>query len=106
MIRKAREEDIPQGAEIYGRILETEITGRAFTGWQPGVYPTARTAREALEQDELYVMEESGSVAAAARINRAQVDVYAQCPWQYEAPAEQVMVLHTLVVDPRTAGAG
>lgn len=106
MIRKAREEDIPQVAEIYGRILENEAAGRVSTGWQPGVYPTARTAREALAQDELYVMEESGSVAAAARINRAQVDVYAQCPWQYEAPAEQVMVLHTLVVDPRTAGAG
>ena len=33
-------------------------------------------------------------------INRIQVDVYAGAPWQYEAPDDTVMVLHTLVIDP------
>ena len=32
--------------------------------------------------------------------------VYAQVPWQYAAPPEQVLVLHTLVVDPAVAGHG
>ena len=32
--------------------------------------------------------------------------VYAQVPWQYAAPPEQVLVLHTLVVDPTVAGHG
>lgn len=31
---------------------------------------------------------------------------YAQCPWQYEAPPERVLVLHTLVVDPAVKGKG
>lgn len=106
MIRKGREEDIPAVAEIYSRILEREAGGQGRTGWQKGVYPTADTAREAVEQGDLYVLEENGAVAAAGRINGEQVDVYADCPWQYPAPAEQVLVLHTLVVDPQAAGAG
>ena len=44
-------------------------------------------------------------MVAAARINKIQVPVYADVPWRYpDVPDEQVMVLHTLVVDPGTAG--
>lgn len=106
MIRKGRTEDISAVAGIYERILEREVAGRGYTGWQKGVYPTADTAREATEQGELYVLEKDGVVAAAGRINAEQVGVYATCPWRYQAPAEQVLVLHTLVVDPEATGVG
>lgn len=52
-------------------------------------------------------MEEGGAVVAAARINRIQVPVYADVPWRYpDVPDEQVMVLHTLVVEPACSGKG
>ena len=52
------------------------------------------------------MLTDGGALVAAGRIDQVQVPVYAQVPWQYAAPPEQVLVLHTLVVDPTTAGHG
>ena len=106
-IRRGVPADIPGIAAIYGRILTEEEAGRASVGWIRGVYPTESDALEALEAGELFVLTEDGVLAAAARINQTQVPVYSQAPWAWpEAPAEQVMVLHTLVVDPLRKGRG
>lgn len=106
-IRSGREGDIPQIAAIYDRILRDEEEGRRTVGWIRGVYPTEATAREALAAGDLFVMEAAGAVTAAARINRIQVPAYADAAWRCaDAPAEQVMVLHTLVVDPACGGRG
>lgn len=105
-IRKGTQGDIPAVAAVYDRILKEEEAGRTSVGWVRGVYPTESTAREALEAGELFVMTEDGVLTAAARINRTQVPVYSQIPWRWEAPAERVMVLHTLVVDPLCRGRG
>lgn len=105
-IRRGTPGDIPAVAAIYDRILQEEEAGRASVGWVRGVYPTEATAREALAAGELFVMTEEGRLTAAARINRVQVPVYSQIPWRWEAPAERVMVLHALVVDPLCKGRG
>lgn len=100
-IRRGTEGDIPQIAAIYDRILQSEERGERAIGWIRGVYPTESTAREALAAGELFVMTVGEAVIAAARINRIQLPAYAKASWQHpNAPAEQVMVLHTLVVDP------
>ena len=106
-IRKAVLEDIPHIAAIYDHILTEEEQGRAAVGWIRGVYPTEQTALDALEAGTLYVLERDGVIAAAAKIDQNQVPEYADAPWRYpDAPPEQVMVLHTLVVDPAFAGRG
>ena len=106
-IRKGTAADLPQIAAIYNRIHTQEEAGQVSIGWIRGVYPTEDTARSILEADELFVLEEDGAVAAAARINREQVPEYAQANWScLNAPAERIMVLHTLVVDPLQSGRG
>ena len=106
-IRKATAEDIPRITAIYDRLLTEEENGRAVIGWVRGVYPTQRTALDALRAETLFVLEREGSVAAAAKIDQNQVPEYAGAPWRYpDVPPEQVMVLHTLVVDPAFAGRG
>ena len=53
------------------------------------------------------MLEADGAVAAAAKIDQNQVPEYAGAPWRYpDAPRSQVMVLHTLVVDPARSGQG
>lgn len=107
MIRTGRKEDIPQVAAIYDRILAEEEAGRASIGWVRGVYPTEQTALDALNAGTLFVLEREGVIAAAAKIDRNQVPEYAGASWQVpDAPPEQIMVLHTLVVDPAFAGQG
>ena len=75
-------------------------------GWIRGVYPTADTALEAVAAGELFVLEDGGRIAASARINQAQMPAYAQVSWQYPAQDTQVMVMHTLTVDPALSGRG
>lgn len=106
MYRRAAKGDIPCVVKIYDKILELEAQGKANTGWVKGVYPTEDTAWEALSEEELFVFEEGGHVLASARINRKQEPEYANCSWAYDAPDSEVMVIHTLVVDPEASGRG
>lgn len=107
IVRPANEKDIPAVAAIYDRILdEEERRPQPVVCWLRGVYPTEQTARTALGKGTLYVMEDDGAIVAAAKIDQEQVPEYADCPWQYDAPADKVLVLHTLVVDPLRAGRG
>lgn len=106
-IRKGTQQDIDTIEGIYDRILTQEEAGKTAVGWVRGIYPTRTTAQAALDAGELFVLERGGAVAAAARINQIQVPEYANARWQHpQAPAEQVMVLHTLVVDPLQGGRG
>lgn len=106
MIRKAAMEDIEAVVRIYDAILTEEEEGRVTIGWQRGVYLTENTALEALRAGTLFVLEEDGMIRAAAKIDQNQVPCYAQCSWNNMAPDDQVMVLHTLVVDPAVSGRG
>ncbi len=107
MIRKATQEDLDAVAAIYERIHTDQEQGNTVIGWQRGIYPTRDTARQALLRDDLFVQTDpEGIVVGAAIFNQRQDDFYYDAPWQYPAPAEQVMVMHTLVTDPRVKGHG
>lgn len=103
---KAEEKHIDAIEGIYSRIIAAQEAGGSFVGWQRGVYPTRQTALDALGRGDLFVCVDGGQVAAAAIINRIQVPVYAEVGWLYHAEPDEVMVLHTLVVDPLRAGRG
>ena len=106
MIRKALETEIPAVAAIYDKLHTEEKAGRVTIGWIRGVYPTEDTARMALNRGDLFVQEDGGKIVGAAIINQTQVDAYYGGPWQYAAEDSEIMVLHTLVIDPDAAGRG
>lgn len=105
MIRQAVREDIPSIAAIYDAILRDEEAGKVTIGWARGVYPTEQTALDALAKGTLFVCEDDDGegntrIVAAAKIDQTQVPEYADCQWESQVPDDQIMVLHTLVVDP------
>lgn len=107
MIRKATGDDLRAVAEIYRKIHEEERAGRYTIGWHPDIYPVEATAADALNRDELFVYEtDNGSVLASAIINRNQLDSYAGAAWTPGIGDDEVMVLHTLTVDPSVASRG
>lgn len=108
MIRKATEKDIKAIAAIYEDIHTEEEAGRLTIGWQRGIYPTEQTAADSVAKGDMFVCERDGHVVSAAKINKEQVDVYADGKWEFEADDEEIMVLHTLVVSPsvQTSGMG
>lgn len=100
MIRRATKDDIDSIVKIYDAILEKEEQGNASIGWARGVYPTEQTALDALGKETLFVCEDEGNIVAAAKIDQTQVPEYADCKWDYDVADREVMVLHTLVVNP------
>lgn len=106
VIRKAKGGDLDAVSQIFEEIHDAEEAGRAVIGWVRGVYPTRATAEAALARGDLFVLEEGTAAAGAAIINRLQVDCYRDGKWRFPAPADGVMVLHTLVIRPSAAGRG
>ena len=105
-IRKAQKADLDSIEKIYERIHDGEEKGLTTIGWIRNVYPTRKTAEDALERGNLFVMVEDDSVAAVAVINQIQVDEYKDAVWEHEATEQEVMVLHGLAVDPLGKGRG
>lgn len=106
MFRRADENDTDRICEIYDEIHTETEAGRMTTNWVRGVYPTKETAEHSIRCRDMFVEEENGRIVAAARINQEQVAEYAKADWRYDAPDDQVMVLHTLVVSPKAKGRG
>ena len=106
VIRKAQKADLPAVADIYEKILTRQDRGEASTGWVRGVYPSLSTAEDAFAADDLFVMEVDGKVVGSCRLNKEQVREYADGSWSVNAPEDQVMVLHTLTIDPDQSGKG
>ena len=102
-IRKATAADTDAIAAIYQKI---HAAADAFTGWIDGVYPTRDTVLAALARDDLFVLEEDSRIVGSAILNQLQMDSYAQGQWQHLCNADQVMVMHTLTIDPDCAGHG
>lgn len=106
MIRRATKEDIASIVKIYNAILDKEEAGETQIGWVRGVYPTEETALDSLEKQTLFVCEDEGTIVATAKIDQSQMAQYMECEWEYKVPDCEVMVLHTLAVDPNYARRG
>ena len=106
VFRKAQENDLDAVEAIYDRLHALEDAGRVTIGWITGIYPIRDDAQAALDRGDLYVCETDGSVAASAIINQRQVDIYADADWSYPASDSEILVLHTLTVDPERSGRG
>ncbi len=107
MIRPAKESDLTAISKIYDEILdEEERRPVSYTNWQRGKYPTAHSARLALDEGTLWVAEEAGEVYGCVNLNAVQLPEYDAIPWSIPTGRDQVMVIHTLVISPRWAGRG
>ncbi|OFK83347.1 GNAT family N-acetyltransferase [Peptoniphilus sp. HMSC062D09] len=106
IIRKAEARDLDAIESIYNKILLKEEESEVTTGWERGIYPRRETAEAALKREDMFVIEDDGAFVGAGIINKEQVDVYAKAKWKYSAEDSEVMVLHTLVIDPDKSGMG
>ena len=107
LFRPAAESDLDAIERHYTELLTHEAeTGRSTTNWSLGVYPTRQTAAAALAAGTLWVLARKGEPVASVILNHHQDDFYATIGWQYPAPPEQVLVVHTLCIPPRYAGQG
>mgnify|MGYP004479040177 CR=1 FL=1 len=100
IIRKATKNDIDSIEKIYEVIHNEEERGLVVIGWIRNVYPTRKTAEDGLARGDLFVLEDDGTIVAAAVINQIQVEEYQYATWKHSVKDAEVMILHALVVDP------
>ena len=62
MIRKATLEDINLIATLYDRVIDYQAANGGYMSWVKNVYPTQKTASDALSLDTLYVYDANGNV--------------------------------------------
>ena len=105
-IRPAVAADLDGITAIYDAIPGREEAGPVYTNWQRGKYPTADTARQALEAGTLYVGEEDGFLWGVVNLNGIQLPEYDAILWTFPAVRNQVAVIHTLCIHPARAGRG
>lgn len=106
IIRRAKVGDLDAIEKIYNKILLKEEEGEVTTGWELGIYPRRETAEAALKRNDIFVMEDEGSIVGSGVINKDQLDVYAKGKWKFATKDSEVMVLHTLAIDPDKSGRG
>ena len=106
MFRKATEKDIAAILRIYEATHEVEECGKLTIGWIRDVYPTNETAKMSLQRGDLFVGIDDNIIFGTAIINQQQLDEYKNGHWDYMVDEREIMVLHTLVIDPMLAGKG
>ncbi len=105
MVRRASSRDLDRIEEIYNSLLDDKET-RGFTNWQKGVYPTREFALKALERNDIFVGEDETGIFGTMLLNTDQLPEYKDIPWKHSAIPDEVLVIHTLCIDPAFKGRG
>ena len=106
MVRKATEKDISAIAELYDKVIDYQNKNGTYMSWIKDVYPTKKTAQDALLLETLYVFDEDGFVRGSVILDCIQPDEYKSLPWKTKSINADALVIHTLCVDPDHMGLG
>lgn len=106
MIRKATTKDINLISRLYNRVIDYQAANGSYMSWIKGVYPTAKTAKDALLLDTLYVYDANGDIAGSVIFDCIQPEEYKTLNWQTASDSREALVIHTLCVDPDYMGIG
>lgn len=106
-VRLAGPEDLPAVGAFWFRInrwFERQPVNPC--GWRNGFYPTPETAEAAISAGTLWLLENGGLLAGTMVLNHRQAPAYRKGDWSVPAADDEVLVIHTLAVDPACSGRG
>lgn len=106
IIRKATQDDVVKVAAGYAELAEHEKNTISYTNWQFDYYPTVNTAQESFKKGTLFVLEDCGEVCASMILNHVQPCEHHKIKWKYNADDAQILVIHTLCVNPSKTSRG
>ena len=75
-------------------------------GWKKGVYPSDSYIQSSLIKGELYTLTEKNLLYACVILNREHNEGYHNCAWSIDCDPNDVLIPHTLAVDPALQGKG
>ena len=106
MVRKATQNDIAAIAKLYDKVIDYQNANGGYMSWIKNVYPTKKTAQDALLLDTLYVFYENESIKGSVILDCIQPTEYESLLWKTKNIDADAVVIHTLCVDPDFMGLG
>ena len=101
--RKAGPADLAAVLELYDKIIDGPTN---YTGWARGYYPTEDVARAGIDRGETWLVYLGAALVATLTLNSRQPEAFLEGRWKVNCLPEQVMVIHTFMVDPAFGGRG
>ncbi|GCF94809.1 N-acetyltransferase [Enterococcus florum] len=99
IIRQAQKADEQRIAEFYQRVIPS--IDQELTSWIPGVYPSIKSALEAIGEGTFYLAAIGEYVAGTVILNHIFDEEYSLIQWQDpQLKTPEIMIIHTLVTDP------
>lgn len=106
-VRKGGMSDLPAVSRLLLRVCRwAQRQPVNPCGWRSGFYPKEEDAAAALSEGTLWILENGGIPAGVAVFNHKQAPAYRKGNWQTPAADPEVLVIHTLTVDPACSGRG
>jgi len=93
-------DDLDVLEEIYNKLNDFLQQGINYPGWLKGIYPVRETAKAGILEKSLFTLKAGDRIAGSLILNHEQEEAYNQVCWGMEANESQVIVIHTLVVNP------
>ena len=106
MIRIATIDDLDNVEGIYNAILDYEEKNMCYTNWKRGIYPTRQTAIDAIKKGTLHIAENSEGVYGTLILNNEELEEYKNIGWSIEGEGKEILVIHTLCINPAFNGKG
>lgn len=102
-IRPATPADRDAVVTIYREAIRF-LNAQGNRQWSETIYPTPRTADDALAAGTLHVVQLDGVICGTVILNEYQHPGYAELSWRYSDGPQ--LVMHTLAVHPAYGGRG
>lgn len=99
-IRKGIISDIDNLENLYNNLNDYLEANINYPGWIKHVYPVKETAVTGIEENNLFVLEDKGTIIGSVILNHKPENAYNQVKWKIDADYKNIIVVHTLVTNP------
>lgn len=105
-IRQAKFNEYERIRDFYYILIDDLDKREIPLGWKRDIYPSQEFLKDCLNNQELYIGEINGRIASAMILNHNYNDEYKGIEWLISVNDEELLVIHTLGVNPQFSGKG
>ena len=91
---------------FYDDVTERTPKMATYARWSKGKHPTAESIRAYIDEGNMYLYHEHGTIVGAMAVTMYQGEDYHAIDWAQQVADDRVAVIHILAVSPDSQGTG
>jgi len=104
--RLAKSNELEMVKNFYYKLIDDMQDSPYHPMWAKDIYPSESMLKDAVFKQELYILTEENVIIGSMILNSECIDGYASVPWQINASANEVAIIHAFGVTPEKHGTG